>query len=87
MYTLRVQSFLVCHLEKPGQYVAAHLGRTRLPGNPEEVTATRDFNIEAAFDLPQVFIKLAAKVGKAAVIGWLENYIPRYLDSIQDLYW
>jgi hypothetical protein len=57
-----------------------------LSGNPEAITATRDFNVEAAFDLPQVFIKLTAEIGKAVVIGGLENYIPRNLDSIQNLY-
>ncbi len=47
---------------------------------------TGDFNIEAALDLPQVFIKLTAQVCKAVVIGGLENYVPRNLDSIQNLY-
>jgi hypothetical protein len=31
-----------------------------------------------------VFVKLAAKIGQAAVVGGLENDIPRYLDCIQD---
>jgi hypothetical protein len=45
---------------------------------------TGDLNIEASLDLSQVFIKLAAKIGEAAVIGGLENNVPRNLDSIQD---
>jgi hypothetical protein len=57
-----------------------------LPRDPETVAATGNFNIEAAFYLPQMFIKLTAKIGKAVVIGRLENYVPRNLDSIQNLY-
>jgi len=47
------------------------------------VTAAGDFDIEAAFYLPQVFIKLTAKVRKAVIVGGLEDDIPRNLDSIQ----
>jgi len=86
VHAFRIKSFLVSHFEQLRQYVAPDLGSTRLPGNSETITTTCDFDIEAAFDLPQVFIKLAAKIGKAAVIGGLENYVPRNLDSIQNLY-
>jgi hypothetical protein len=48
------------------------------------ITAACDFNVEAAFDLPQVFIELAAKIGQTSVVGGLENDVPRYLDCIQD---
>jgi hypothetical protein len=77
---------MVGHVEQLRQDVTAHFSCTGLTGNPEAITATCDFNVEAAFDLPQVFIKLAAEIGKAAVIGGLENYVPRNLDSIQNLY-
>ena len=86
MYAFGVESFLVSHLEQLRQNVATHFGSTGLPGNPEAITAACDFNVEAAFDLPQVFIKLTAQIGKAVVIGGLENYVPRNLDSIQSLY-
>ena len=86
MYTFRIEPLLVGHLEQLRQDVTAHFRCTGLPGNPETITATRDFNVEAAFDLPQVFIKLTAEIGKAVVIGGLENYVPRDLDSIQSLY-
>ena len=68
------------------QDISAGFGSTRLAGNPKTITAAGNFNIEAAFNLPQVFIKLTAKVRKAIVIGGLEDYVPRNLDSIQDLY-
>jgi hypothetical protein len=34
-----------------------------------------------------VFIKLTAKIGKAGVIGGLENNVSRYLDSVQIWSW
>ena len=87
MHAFRIEPFLIGHFEQPGQHIATDLRRARLSGNPKTITATRDFDVEAAFDLPQVFIKLAAKICKATVIGWLEDYVPRNLDSIQNLYW
>ncbi len=44
------------------------------------------FNVKATFNLPQVFIKLTAKIGKAVIISRLEDNVPRNLDSIQCLY-
>jgi hypothetical protein len=73
MYAFRIEPLLARHFEQPGQHVATNLGCARLACNPEKVTATCDFDIEAAFDLPQVFIKLAAKICQAAVIGGLED--------------
>jgi len=81
MHAFRIQPFLAGHFKQPGQDVATNLGCARLTGNSETI-----FDVEAAFDLPQVFIKLAAKICKATVVGWLEDYVPRNLDSIQDLY-
>jgi len=86
VHTFRIEAFLIGHLEQLRQDVTTHFGRTGLAGNPETITATGDFNVEATFDLPQMFIKLTAEIGKAVVIGWLENYVPRNLDSIQNLY-
>jgi hypothetical protein len=86
MHAFRIQPFLVGHVEQPGQNIAANLGSARLSCNPKTITATGDFDVEAALNLPQVFIKLAAEICKAAIIGWLEDYVPRNLDSIQNLY-
>ncbi|MGI9220830.1 MAG: hypothetical protein ACR2QS_07325 [Woeseiaceae bacterium] len=47
------------------------------------ISATGNIDVKAAFYLSQVFIKLAAKVGQATIVGGLEDYVPRYLDSIQ----
>ena len=86
VYTLRIQSLVIGHFKEQQQNVAAHLCGARPPGNPKAVAVAGDFDTQAAFDLTQMFIKLAAKICKAAVIGGLENYVPRNLDSIQCLY-
>ena len=60
--------------------------RARSPGNTKLIAAASYLHAEAFFYLSKVFIKLSAKVGQAFVIGGLENYVPRNLHSIQDLY-
>jgi hypothetical protein len=74
------------HLEQGQQHVAADLSCARRPGYAEAVSAAGYFDVKATFDLSQVFIKLATKVRKAAVIGGLEDNVPRNLDGIQNLY-
>ena len=80
------EPLVVRHLEQRQQDVAADFGSAGRSGYPESISTTGNFNIEAAFDLPQVFIELSAEISKADVIGGLEDYVPRNLDSIQDLY-
>ena len=86
MNAFRVQSFLVCHLEQRQQDIATNFRGTRTSGHPEAIAAAGYLDAKAAFNLSQVFIKLAAQIGQAVVIGRLEDYVPRNLDSIQDLY-
>jgi hypothetical protein len=86
MHTLWIERFLIRHCKQRQQYVAAHLGSTGPSGYPKAVAVTGYFDIEAAFNLPQMFIKLTAEIGEAVVIGGLENYVPRNLDGIQNLY-
>jgi hypothetical protein len=76
---------VIRHLEQLRENVAANLGRTGTPGYAKAITAACDFDVEAAFDLPQMFIKLTAEIGKAVVVGGLENNVPRNLDSTQNL--
>jgi hypothetical protein len=83
MHAFRIESLAICHLEQRLQNVAAYLRRARLPSDTKTIATTGNLDIEAAFDLPQVFIKLAAKVGQALVIGRLEDQVPRCLDRIQ----
>ena len=49
----------------------------------EAIAAAGNFDIEAAFDLSQVFVKLTTKIGQSAVIGGLQDEVLRNLDSIQ----
>jgi hypothetical protein len=84
VHTFGIESLAVCHLEQRLQYVAAYLCCARWPGDTKAVAATGYFNIKAPFDLPQVFVKLAAEIGQAMIIGRLEDQVPRCLDSIQD---
>jgi hypothetical protein len=85
MNTLRVQSLAVGHFEQRQQYVAPDLSRSGAAGNPEAISAAGNFDIEAAFDLPQVFIKLATQVREAVVISGLKDNVPKNPDSIQNL--
>jgi hypothetical protein len=77
---------VVGHLEQFGKDITTDFGRAGSAGNPETITATGNFDVKAAFDLPQVFIKLTAEVSKAVVVGGLENDISRNLDSTQNLF-
>jgi len=86
MHTFGIETLAIGHFEKPGEHVAADLGSARLARDTKAIAATRDLDVEAAFDLPQVFIKLTAQVGEAVVIGGLENNVPRNLDSTQNRY-
>jgi hypothetical protein len=86
MYTFRVQPLTVGHFEQRQQYVAPDLGRSGAAGNPEAISTAGNFDIEAAFDLPQVFIELATQVRQAVVISGLEDNVPKNPDSIQNLY-
>ena len=86
MHALGIEPLTVCHLEQGREYVTANLCRTGLAGHTKAITAAGNFDIEAAFYLPQVLIELAAEIGQTSIVGGLENYVPRNLDSIQDLY-
>ena len=84
MYSFRIKSLIVGHIEKGVEHIAPDLRGTRLTGDAKMVPPACDFYIEAALDLPQVFIELATQIGQTSIIGGLENYVPRYLDCVQD---
>jgi len=83
MHALGIEPFIVCHLEQGFEYVTANLRGARLARHAKPIPAAGNFDIEAAFYLPQMFIELAAKVCKTIIVGGLEDDIPRNLDSIQ----
>ena len=84
MHAFGIQAFRVRHIEQTVQHVTTELRGARLPGDTKMIATACDINIEAAFNLPQVFIELAAKIGQTSIVGGLENDVPRYLDCIQD---
>ena len=83
VHTFRVKMLTVRQPEQRLQHVATDLCRAGLSRYAKAVAAADDIHIEAAFDLPQVFVELPAQVGQALIIGGLEDYVPRNLGSIQ----
>ena len=63
MHAFRVESFIAGQIEQRLNYVCANLRSTGSSGYTKAITTAGDFNIEAAFYLAQVFVKLAAKIG------------------------
>ncbi len=87
VHAFRIEALLPGHFEQRQQYVATDLRCARRSCDPESIASTRNLDIEAAFDLPQVFIKLTAQVGKAVIVGGLENHVSRNLHGAQNFSW
>ena len=85
MYALAVQPFTVSQFEKGSNDVHADLRGTRITGDPEAISSAGYVDLEAAFYLPQVFIKLAAKIGQTVIIGGFQDDVLRYLYGVQCL--
>jgi len=85
MHVLPVQPFSAGELEKRENYVPADLGGTRITGDPEAISSAGYIDVEAAFYLPQVLIKLAAKISQAVVIDGFQDDVLRYLYGVQSL--
>jgi hypothetical protein len=82
----RIETLVIGQLKKLGEHVTPDLCGAGSTCYAKTISAARNLYVEAAFDLPQMFIKLTAQVGKAVVIGGLENDVPRNLDSTQNRY-
>lgn len=83
MHPFRVQTFVNRHFEKGLNHVTTGFRRTRFSGDAEKVATAGDFNIEAAFDLAQMLIKLTAEVGETTVVGGFQDDVLRYLCCVQ----
>ena len=83
MDSFGVEVLFAGHREQRLDDITGQLGGARLSGYAKMISAAGDLDIEAIFNLPQVFIKLTAKIGKAVIVGGLENDVPRYLNCIQ----
>ena len=84
MYAFRVEPLGIRHSKKGPQDIAADFRSARPPRDAEPIAAARNFYIEAAFYLAQVFVKLTAQVCQAVIVGGLEDNVPRNLQSVQD---
>ncbi len=85
MHALTIHLFTTGQLKKGTNDVQANLRGARITGHSEAISSAGDIDIEAAFYLPQVLIKLAAKIGKAVIIGGFQDDVLRYLYGVQSL--
>jgi len=85
MYPLRVQTFVYRHIEKGPNHVTAGFRSTRFSGYAETVATAGDFNIEAAFDLAEMLVKLAAEVGQTTIVDGFQDDVLRYKAGVQGL--
>ncbi len=85
MHTLTIQVFAAGQSEQGTNNVRTDLGGTGISGHPETISSAGYVDVEAAFYLPQVLIKLAAKIGQAVVIGGFQDDVLRYLYGVQFL--
>ncbi len=85
MHALTVQPFTTGQFEKGTNDVQADLGGARITGDPEAISSAGYVDVEAAFYLPQVLIKLTAKIGQTVVIGGFQDDVLRYLYGVQSL--
>ena len=83
MHALTVHAFATGQFKKGTNNVQAHLRGARIAGHPKTVSSAGYVDVEAAFYLPQVLIKLAAKIGQAVVIGGFQDDVLRYFYSVQ----
>jgi hypothetical protein len=83
MHALTIQTFTTGQFKEGAKDVQADLGSTRFTGDPKAISSAGYVDIEAAFYLPQVLIKLAAKIGQAVVIGGFQDDVLRYFYSVQ----
>jgi hypothetical protein len=85
MHSLGIKSFTAGHFEQHANDMAADFGGVGHTGNPEVVSATCNFYVEAAFDLSQVLVKLSTKIGETAVVSGLQDEFLGYLYGVQGL--
>ena len=78
MHALTIQAFTTGQFKKGTKDVHADLRSTRFPGDAKAISSAGYVDFEAAFYLPQVLIKLAAKIGQAVVIGGFQDDVLRY---------
>lgn len=76
MHPFRIQVLVFGQAKQRFKNLAAGFRGTRAPGNAKTIAAAGDFDIQATLDLTQMFVKLTAEIGKAIVVGGLEDHVP-----------
>jgi len=79
MHSLGIQALAAGDLEQGTNNIGPGLGGTGHAGHAKAITAAGDFNVESAFDLAQVLIELAAKIGEPTVVGGLQDDVLGYV--------
>ena len=85
MYPLRVKVLFARQRIKILQNLRANSGCGVGSHNTKMVTTVADSYIQALFDLPKVFVELAAKVCQYTVVSGLQQEFPGFNCSVQDL--
>jgi hypothetical protein len=85
VHALGIKALVIGHVEQRLDNIRSDLRSPRFPGNPEAISTAGYFNVEAAFNLAQVFVKLTAEVGEPTVVGGFQDDVLRYLCGVQFL--
>jgi hypothetical protein len=85
MHTLPIQPLTVGQFEKRSNDVGTKLRGTWITGNPEAISSAGYVDVEAAFYLPQVLVKLPAKIRQAVIVSGFQDDVLGYLYRVQCL--
>jgi hypothetical protein len=85
VYAFGVQALAIRQFEQRQQDVTTNLRGTGSTRDAKAIATAGDFDIQATFDLPEVFVKLATQIRQAVVIGGLEDNVPKNPDCVQSL--
>ena len=83
MHAFPIETFLAREFEQRLDNIGAELDCTRVSGDSKMTAATRDLDAEPVFDLSQVFVELAAKIGQAFIVGRFQDDVPGNVNSTQ----
>jgi hypothetical protein len=83
MHMLGLQPFTTGELEQGADDFATDLGCTRIARHAKSVSAAGNLYVEAAFNLPQVLVELATKIGETVVVGGFQDDVPGNFYGVQ----
>ena len=83
MHTLGIKVLATGQVEQRPQYIGALRRGLGLTGYTKAIASIGDIDTEASFDLPQVFVELAAEIGQPGIVGGLQDDVPDGIIRIQ----